>query len=448
MAKFLIGTLPVVGHVTPFFPIARTLVERGNEVRWYTGSKFREKVEATGATYIPMQAGHDFDDSDLDVVFPERKPLNGKKALEFDIMHVFGDSALGHVQDLRAVVNAYPADVLFADSAFIAARWLHALGDGPPWAVLNTLAVTLSSRDTAPFGMGLPPASSSFGRLRVRALHTLATGVLFRKTIAHFDTLRESLGLPPTREFIMDAVLSPYLYLQGTVAGFEYPRSDLAPQVHFIGPVLSPPSDDFNPPAWWNELEADRPVVHVTQGTLATEAEQLLIPTIKALANENVLVVATTGGKPVETLGLTPIPDNTRVERFIPHAHLLPHVDVMVTNGGYNGVQMALAHGVPLVAAGTSEDKPEVCARIAWAGVGINLKTAAPGEEKIRQAVTHVLADPGYRSRANALSLEFQQHHAPLEAAVLLEQLAATRAPVLRDSVDIAGQMTATTPTV
>jgi UDP:flavonoid glycosyltransferase YjiC (YdhE family) len=42
---------------------------------------------------------------------------------------------------------------------------------------------------------------------------------------------------------------------------------------------------------------------------------------------------------------------------------LLPHVDAMVTNGGYGGVQQALAHGVPLVVTGDSEDKPEVAAR-------------------------------------------------------------------------------------
>jgi hypothetical protein len=51
---------------------------------------------------------------------------------------------------------------------------------------------------------------------------------------------------------------------------------------------------------------------------------------------------------------------------------------VMVTNGGYGGVQMALSYGVPLVVAGASEDKPEVGARVAWSGAGLNLKTGKP----------------------------------------------------------------------
>jgi len=59
----------------------------------------------------------------------------------------------------------------------------------------------------------------------------------------------------------------------------------------------------------------------------------------------------------------------------------------MVTNGGYGGTQQALAHGIPLVIAGTTEDKPDVAARVAWAGVGINLKTDAPTPEQVRAAV-------------------------------------------------------------
>ena len=61
-----------------------------------------------------------------------------------------------------------------------------------------------------------------------------------------------------------------------------------------------------------------------------------------------------------------------------PTTCLLPHVDAMVTNGGYGGVQQALAHGVPLVVAGDSEDKPEVAARVQWSGAGINLHTGRP----------------------------------------------------------------------
>ena len=78
----------------------------------------------------------------------------------------------------------------------------------------------------------------------------------------------------------------------------------------------------------------DRPVVFVTQGTVATDSfNQLLVPTLVGLSDEKVLVVATTANKPVEQLQLA-LPKNARVEPFIPYSALMPYVSVMVTNGG------------------------------------------------------------------------------------------------------------------
>jgi UDP:flavonoid glycosyltransferase YjiC (YdhE family) len=89
---------------------------------------------------------------------------------------------------------------------------------------------------------------------------------------------------------------------------------------------------------------------------------------------------------------------------------LLPKTSVMVTNGGYGGVQMALSYGVPLVVAGASEDKPEVAARVAWSGAGLNLKTGRPKPRAVRAAVRAVLDDPCYRTRAQALASEYRSY--------------------------------------
>ena len=79
---------------------------------------------------------------------------------------------------------------------------------------------------------------------------------------------------------------------------------------------------------------------------------------------------------------------------------------VFVTNGGYNGVQQALSFGVPIVAAGLSEDKFLVNQRIAWTGTGIDLKTGSPTPEQIRGAVREVLSNPIYSERARNLGIE------------------------------------------
>ena len=121
------------------------------------------------------------------------------------------------------------------------------------------------------------------------------------------------------------------------------------------------------------------------------------------------LVVATTGGALPESL-IAATPTNARIERFIPFTHLLPYVDIMVTNGGFNGLQMALARGIPIVAAGRTEDKTEVCARVEWSGVSINLKTKTPTPNQIKQAIRSLLTSQRYRDEAENLKVEMSRY--------------------------------------
>lgn len=433
MARFLIGTVPVVGHVSPALPIARKLVEGGHEVWWYTGRAFESVVEATGAHFTPIATG-------LDYSYPQNVPqswteqrdsLRGLAQLKFDLKHFFINAALGQVKDYGEILRQFPADVLLADFCFLGASWVWEQG-GPPWAGFGISALAFSSRDTAPFGLGLQPDASIQGRVRNRSLNWLFQQVLFRNLSVYMNQVRASIGLPHKTQGGFFDTISPFLHLAATLRDFEYPRSDLAAQVHFIGPLLSTLQVNFTPPVWWDELKGNKPIIHVTQGTVATNPNDLIVPTLHALKHENVLVVATTGSsEPTESIKLADTPVNARIEQFIPYSHLLPLVDVIVTNGGFNGVQMALSNGVPLVAAGGTEDKPEVCARIEWAGVGINLKTKTPTSNKIGDAVKRILENPKYQTRAKHFQAEIKRKDAAVLALNLLEQLAETKQPIL-----------------
>ncbi len=435
MARFLIGTIPLVGHVNPALPIARKLIERGHEVWWYTGTALQSKVEATGARFVPIRTGMDFSNPNNipDSLLEKRKNLNGLAQFKFDFKYFFTDSAVGQVKDFTDILREFPADVLLSDVCFLGAAWVHEKG-GPPWAAFGITALSVTSSNTAPFGLGMQPDASALGRLRNSCLNWVFEKGLFSDVTVYINTVRGTIGLPPYQKSFFDAVVSPYLYLQGTVPAFEYPRGNLPPQVHFIGPYLPEPPGSFTPPVWWDDLKGGKPVIHVTQGTVATSPDDLIVPTLQALADEDVLVVAATGGQPIESVKLTSLPANARIERFIPYYHLLPHVDVIVTNGGYNGVQAALAYGIPLVAAGQTEEKPEICARIEWAGVGINLKTKTPTLTQIKNAVKKLLESPHYRQKAKLFQADIARYDAPTLSAKLLEQVAATKQPVFVSS--------------
>jgi UDP:flavonoid glycosyltransferase YjiC (YdhE family) len=423
MARILIATIPVLGHIAPFVPLAQALVARGHEVRWFTGAKYRARVEATGATFVGHTRARDYDDARLDEEFPERTRHRGLARLRFDLRW-FIAAAPAQLADLRAIVATFPADIVLHDVAMVGAHFLFELG-GPPTGALGITVLVTNSRDTAPFGLGLQPRPTALGRLRNRGLNWLVEHVAFRDVQACWNATRASVDLPPTGWW-MDEMTRETFYLQPTVPGFEYPRTDLPSTVRFIGPLPPEQPIDAQLPEFWDELAGPRPVVHVTQGTIANTSPVLFAPAIEALAHEDVLVVIATGHRSVEELGLGRVADNVRVAPFIPYAHLLPRVSAMVTNGGYGGVQLALAHGVPLVVAGESEDKPEVAGRVAWSGVGVNLGTATPRPAVLREAVRAVLDDPRYRERARALAQEYRSHDAVARAIEIIETVART----------------------
>jgi MGT family glycosyltransferase len=410
MARILIATIPVAGHLSPLVPLCRALVSAGHEVGWYTGSLYKSRVEAAGASYFGYESARDYDGTRLDEEFPERARLKELPKLIFDMKHFFIDSAPAQHEDLLHILERFPADVVLADPGMLGSFFTREK-TGVPLVIVGVLPMVISSVDAAPFGPGLQPATGVLGRLRNRALHAFFQRVLFGGVQKHWNETRARIGLPPTGWW-MDTVASATAFLQPTVPGFEYPRSDLPPNVRFIGAIPGDRHPDVPTPPFWHELDGARPVVHVTQGTVANAAPDLIQPALDGLADEDVLVVVSTGGRPVESLGLRRIPANVRIATFLSYPELLPRTAAMVTNGGYGGTQMALSHGVPLVVAGRTEDKPEVSARVAWSGAGIDLKTARPKPQAVRDAVRAVLRDRRYKARATALAAEYARYDA------------------------------------
>ncbi len=413
--RVLIASQPIAGHVLPLREIARELARRGHEIRWYTGRKYRPQAEDLGAVWEPFVHARDYDDSDFGAAFPGRGQQRGLAQLLFDLHHIFVGQIEGQFYDLRDIERRWRPDVVLADQTVGAALLREELG-GPPLALLGVLPLGVDSHDTAPFGLGLPPLAGPLGQLRNAALRGLTNHLVFRGISAQLSDIATRLGTVP-RSFAPP--IAPRLMLQPSVPNFEYPRRDLPTQLRFIGPLLPCPVA-FAPPDWWADvLTSPRPVVLVTQGTLATDPAQLLRPALNALAAEDVLVVAAG----VNPAALEPLPSNARAARHLPFSELLPHVSVYLTNGGYGGTLQALSHGIPCIVAGRSEDKAEVAARVAYAGVGLNLRTATPTPARIRRAVREVLSEPSYRTRAARLGQQLRAHDAATEAADWIEQL-------------------------
>jgi MGT family glycosyltransferase len=404
MSSVIIASIPVHGHVTPLLTVAENFVKRGDDVRFITGARFADKVAATGASHVPLPPEADFDDRNLFEHFPERARLKGIKAVAFDIEHVFSRPAKAQYETIIAAIAAQPADVVLTEPAFLGAPFLltHQRAARPAVVICGVIPLCIDSRDTAPFGMGLPPARF-LNRHRNAALAPLHRRILRQGTRTLNDLHRQVHGhdMPGTMTTWHRRADA---FVQFSVPSFEYPRSDAPATLHFAGPLCATGSR-APPPDWWSDLEGTRPVIHVTQGTVAnTDYAQVIAPTLRALADDDVLVVVSTGGRPLDTL--PPLPANARAAMYLPYDELLPRTSVYVTNGGYGGVQYALRYGVPIVATGGKEDKPEVGARVAWSGVGRHIRSERPTPRALRRDILAVLNQPRYRQASRRVAAD------------------------------------------
>lgn len=90
---------------------------------------------------------------------------------------------------------------------------------------------------------------------------------------------------------------------------------------------------------------------------------------------------------------------------------------------GVTTIQRALSMGVPLVVTDNTEDKPEVAARVAWTGAGVNLRTGTPTPGAVRAAVREVLTDGRYLGAARMLEAAFARRDGVAEIAALVDEV-------------------------
>ncbi|MFM0501509.1 glycosyltransferase [Paraburkholderia caffeinilytica] len=392
---------------------------------------FKATAQAAGLDFVAFTGNADFDAADPRA-FPNRADARpGPEQIDFDIRYLFADPIQEQYRTLQALLREADRErpgrpvVLLHDTVFMGI-WpvlLGAPGIRPGGVIgIGVNPLTLRSIDTAPFGFGLPPDSSVEGRARNEGLNAMVENELFAQAQAHLCGVLTATGAEVRPPFIFDGFVSmPDRFLQLSISDLEYERSDAPAGLRFAG-ALRAAAPPFVAPSWWENVLDAKKLVVVTQGTIANrDFDELIVPTLRALEGMDVVVVAVTGRSDAN---LGAIPSNAYVADFIPFDHLLPHADVLVSNGGYGGVQQALVHGVPLVLAGESEDKIEVTARTAYTGAAINLATGKPSIEALRSAVNRVLHESAFLLHARRLQAKYRTLDVFAEVSAAVEELA------------------------
>ncbi len=409
--RILMASTPAPGHINPLLAVGYVLMAEGHELVVLSGSWLQDRIERAGAQFRALPGRADTNYRNTVALAPELAELPpGYEWLRVAMEGLLIDMIPAQHMGLRQVLQDYPADVILGDDMFfgVLPMLLGPRSERPPIALCGTSFLHWCREDGAPHFLGLPPAISPAELEGYAAIAEEYERLTNRPVARRLKRVLHELGVAPVSLPLFDSVVGlADAYMQLSVPSFEFPRK-IPPNVNFVGtpPIIARQAPL---PPWANDLGGSRKVVLVTQGTLANQNFDLLVaPTLAALANEpDMLVVATAGGRPVKAIPGS-IPSNARVASYLPFEWLLPKVDVLVTNGGYGSVNQAMSFGVPLVTAGTTEDKADVNARVAWSGVGINLSTDEPTQAALREAVRTVVDTARYRARAAAMADEFR----------------------------------------
>lgn len=387
MAVILAYGSPALGHLLPVGALLAELARRGHDVHVRTMAGGVSTMRSVGVHAAPV-------DPRIEAI--AGKDWQARSALEVltSSVDVLCRRAAFEVDDLRrAVAEVRPAAVIVDANCWGA---LSAADAGEiPWSLFSPFTPYLRSRGVPPFGPGLRPLPGVVGDLRDATVRPIVRYLFDRPMLPRVNAIRARLGVPPVTSVDGFMRRAPLMLAVGGEP-FEYRHRGWRDVVHHIGACVFEPTETVTP-GWIDDL--DRPVVLVNTSSLRQADEPLGRIALRALADEDVHVVATfPAGVPADL----PRSDNATICRFVPHAAILGKAACAITHGGMGTTLKALDRGVPVCVVPFARDQAEVARRVEVARCGTRLRakrlTPARLKAKVRQATT--MADGARRVAA------------------------------------------------
>ena len=398
----LLYTSPARGHLYPMMDVALELRHRGHRAVVQTLAAEADRVRAAGVEHRPIDPR--IEALELDD-FRAGNPMAALRRT-FDCWLA---RAPFEMEDLERSVDEIAPDLLLVDTNCWGAS-AFAEGSGRRWAGFLPYVLPVPSRDAPAFGPGFPPPEGVLHRMRDRMVHgALRLGT--RRQVNALNLLREGVRAAPLGAFT-DLFLRPDPLLYRTTPPFDYPRSDLPASVHPIGPGLWAPPGEV--PDWLHDLPHPRILVSVSTEFQGDGA--IIEMALDAFAGDEGSLVVTTAS--LDPAHFQPPNDRTRIVRFLPHAEVIPHVDLVITHGGMGTTQRALAAGVPVCAIPWGRDQMETARRVEVSGAGRLLPRKHLDPRRLREASIEAMER---RDRATEIAEAFRAAGGAERGVELLE---------------------------
>ena len=370
--RILFSSTSGEGHYFPLVPLAHAFQGLGHEVAFAMAPSYAERVESAGFSWFSCGIEADELFRGMMQPRPELEPL-APQVRVFVSRFALTD-APERLETLQGVVAPWSPDLLVSEPCDLAAP-------------------------IAAAAAGVPRVLHAFGRPMPRRHYEASEEFI--------SPLWESLGMPAAP--LCGIYDGQYVDIcPPSLLGDELPSG--VPNV-----PLRPTAPGGRGAPSWLESMPNRPTVYVTLGTLFNEADRFQL-VLGALAHLNCNVVATVG-RDVDPAEIDPLPQNARVERFIPQHLLLPRVDVVVNHGGSGSMLGALSHGLPQLMLPMGADQFDNAKTCRERGVARSLPPDAVTTAAVEQEVDTLLRDRSYAEHAREVADEIARMPAPAEVA-------------------------------
>ncbi|MEM1181563.1 MAG: nucleotide disphospho-sugar-binding domain-containing protein [Acidobacteriota bacterium] len=207
------------------------------------------------------------------------------------------------------------------------------------------------------------------------------------------------------------------------------PPEELPQNVRYVGPMVQRPrfaqdhSDDLDEEfrAWRrfdSERGADRPLVYASLGSFWAGDVDLLRGIVEIFARHPAWDLVLGLGRQARIDDLGPLPPNVLALPWAPQVEVLERADAAVVHGGVATLNECALLGVPTVVYSTGfVEQHGNAARIGFHGIG----RVASTPHDIKPSIRHVLEDPAYRRRLDALRPSLERYAQQRVALGLIE---------------------------
>jgi len=163
-------------------------------------------------------------------------------------------------------------------------------------------------------------------------------------------------------------------------------------------------------------------VIYCSFGTVPPDDRQLVRDYLRKLIDATAsmpvsLLLSTTLIAPEDPM----LPPHAFALPEVPQLEVLGYTDVFVTHGGINSVKEAIDQQVPMLVYPVEPhiDQPGNARRVAYHGLGLTGELAVDGVEQIKEKITRLLREPGFKEKLKVLKKQSEQY----EMRALLEKL-------------------------